>query len=189
MTDPTGPDIKRFGGKERPKAHEFELTTFLDDGGTNTHKFSLIPIIPAGKVTALMDALDDAPERMFGMVSRLLARVLDDTDGITASWSYEPYADPREGDDDYDPDDERLFWADPDGEVHSVDEPGARDLFEDITNGSSRRRWVALMDPDNEDEAVQLGDMMDLAKWVVGLAVDRPTKARPSSTGTRKPRR
>lgn len=195
MTDPAGPEIKRFGGKERPKSHEFELVTFTDDGGTNTHKFTLIPIIPAGQVTAIMDALDDEPERMFGLVARLLARVLDNTDGVSANWKYEIYledADEAAGDDGNDGDDgvqRPARFVGPDNELYYVHAIERRAEFEDIANGSSRRRWLALMDPANETEAVQLADMMDLAKWVVGLAVDRPTKARPLSTGTRKTRR
>lgn len=183
------PQVKRFGGNERPKARDFELVTFTDDGGSNTHKFSLVPLIPAGQVTAIMDALDEEPERMFGLIANLLARVLNNTDGVSAAWEYKEFADPAEGDEGYDPDNETLFFMGPDHEVYSVHALDRLSEFEARENGSSRRRWVALMDPANQNEAVHLADMMDLAKWVVGLATDRPTSARTSSTGSRKTRR
>lgn len=177
-------EVKRFGGKERPKAHQFELITFVDDGGTNTHAFRMVPIIPAGQVTAIMDALDDEPEKMFGLIARLMARVLDNTDGVSANWKYEEVEFESA---DYDEETEPgLYFVGPDNESHPLEDS---DQFAAFDAGSSRRRWLALMDPDNEAEGVQLADMMDLAKWVVGLAVDRPTRARPSSTGTRKTRR
>lgn len=187
MDDTT--EVKRFGGKERPKAHQFELITFVDDGGTNTHVFRMVPIIPAGQVTAIMDALDDEPEKMFGLIARLMARVLDNTDGVSANWKFEEIQEEAAdaGDDlDSDADEPEWYFVGPDNEDHPLADA---DQFTAFEAGSSRRRWLALMDPDNEAEGVQLADMMDLAKWVVGLAVDRPTRARPSSTGTRKTRR
>lgn len=172
--------IKRFGGRERPQAQEFELETFTEDG-TNTHRFRLIPIIPAGHVTAIMDALDHEAEKTFGLIAKLMARVLDNRDGVSAAWEGVEFADPAEGDDSYDPDDIRMFFTGPDNEVYAADD-GYRAEFEAFDAGSSRRRWLSLMDPDNQTDAVHLGDMVDIAKWVVGLAVDRPTEARASST-------
>jgi hypothetical protein len=187
MTDVIDTEVKRFGAKERPKAHEFELITFTDDGGTNTHRFRMVPLIPAGQVTAIMDALDDEPEKMFGLIARLMARVLDNTDGVPANWVYDEFEDPAPDDDGYDPDLSELYFVGPDNETYPAIDA---DRYTAFGAGSSRRRWTALMDPANDDEGVQLGDMMDLAKWVVGLATDRPTQARTSSTrGSRKIKR
>lgn len=186
----TDTEIKRFGGRERPQAQQFEIETFRDDGTVRTHRFQLMPIIPAGHVTAIMDALDDEAEKTFSLIAKLLTRVLDNNDGVPASWTYTTYRDPEPGDEGYDPDDELWFFTGPDHEVYEAEDDQAREKFEAFEAGSSRRRWARLMDPDNLDEGVHLGDMMDLAKWVVGLAVDRPTQARPSSTqGSRKKRR
>lgn len=180
-------EVKRFGGRERPQAQEFELQTMLDDGSTRVHSFRLIPIIPAGHVTAIMDALDDEAEKTFGLIARLLTRVLDNADGVPAKWELNEFADPDEGDDGYDPDDVQLYFVGPDNEPHPVDEAAKYTAFD---AGSSRRRWAALMDPANEDDAVHIQDMVDIAKWVVGLSIDRPTQARASSTkGSRKTRR
>lgn len=171
-------EIKRFGAHERPDIKKFELETMLDDGGTRVHKFQLVPIVPAGHVTALMDALDLAPEKSFGLMAKLLARLLDNTDGTPAAWMYQPY-------------DEKghILFVGPDNEPYPSDAI-ERTRWENVDNGSSRRRWNWLMNPDNEDEAVHLSDMVDIAKWVVAEAVDRPTPARASSTrGSRKTKR
>lgn len=186
----TTTEVKQFGGRERPKAEQFDLTTFLDDGGSRTHRFNLVPIIPAGHVTGLMDALDDESEKTFGLIARLLTRVLDNTDGVSASWTYTEFQDPAPGDVGYDQDGPEVFFVGPDNEVHSAEDATARDKFQSFDAGSSRRRWAHLMDPENLDEAVDLADMVDIAKWVVGLSVDRPTQARASSTkGSRKTKR
>lgn len=175
-------EIKRFGGRERPQAEQFELETMLDDGTTRAHMFQLTPIIPAGHVTAIMDALDDDAEKTFGLISRLISRVLSNADGVSANWVPTAFADPAEGDDGYDPDDVQLFILGPDNEPYPADDVDTLAKHTAFDAGSSRRRWRMLMDPANEDEAVHLQDMVDIAKWIVGLAVDRPTQARASST-------
>jgi hypothetical protein len=163
-------EVKRFGANERPESQEFELVTFTDDGSEKIHKFNLVPIVPAGNVTALMDALDEEAEKSFGLMAKLLSRLLDNTDGTPARWVFEEYTEKG-----------RKMFIGPDNEPHSVDAP-ERFRWEDINNGSSRRRWQWLMDPNNEEEAVRLNDMVDIAKWVVSEAIDRPTPARRSST-------
>lgn len=180
-------EIKRFGAHERPTVKKFELETFCDDGTTRVHAFQLVPIVPAGHVTALMDALEDESEKAFGLMAKLIARLLDNTDGVPARWTAARIETPPEGkrrtgtvtDRFIGPDNEEHPWG---GDAHAT--------FEHVDNGSSRRRWLWLMDPDNEDEAVHLGDLADIAKWVVSEAVDRPTPARTSSTrGSRKTKR
>jgi len=167
-------EIKRFGAHERPKTTQFELETMLDDGGTRVHLFSLVPLVPAGHVTALMDALDEAPEKSFGLMASLLARLLDNTDGVPSRWVFTLNSDNK-------------TFIGPDNEPHPIAD---RHKFEDPDAGSSRRRWLWLMNTENQDEAVHLGDMVDIAKWVVSEAVDRPTTARVSSTrGSRKTKR
>lgn len=159
-------EVKRFGGHERPAVREFELETITDSGEPRVHRFQLVPIVPAGHVTALMDALEDEPEKSFGLMAKLMSRLLDNTDGVPAKWEFEAWPSAK-------------TFVGPDGEDHPLSD---REKFEDIEAGSSRRRWNWLMNPDNEDEAVHLADMVDIAKWVVSEAVDRPTTPRASST-------
>jgi hypothetical protein len=166
--------IKRFGGHERPEVKKFELETMSDDGSTRVHAFQLVPLVPAGHVTALMDALEDEPEKSFGLMAKLMSRLLDNTDGVPARWTFTP-------------DEKGRTFIGPDNEPHPI---GDAPQFIEQSAGSSRRRWNWLMNPDNEDEAVHLADMVDIAKWVVSEAIDRPTPARPSSTrGSRKTKR
>lgn len=64
----------------------------------------------------------------------------------------------------------------PDGRIYALDDQDAVDRFTSIENGSSRRRWDHLMGAD-EDADVQFADLMDLLRWVIGLATDRPTES------------
>lgn len=159
--------VKRFGGRERPKAHKFELATIGGDG-KNIHTFQVVPLLQAGDVVALMDALDLEPEKAANPLSRLLTKVMDDTDGVSTRWKLKPDGDQFLG---------------PDNEPHPLED---EKLFTDPAAGSSRRRWDALMDPRN-DEGIELMDLVDIGQWVVTLSTDRPTPARtPSSRASRK---
>lgn len=176
--------MKRFGGKERPKAEEFELETVSVDGDPNVYQFRLVPLVPAADAVALMDALENEPHKSAGLISRLLVKVLDNHDGVSARWQPEPL------------DDEGLkalklkepSYVGPDNEPYPFSDEAALAKFTAREAGSSRRRWNLLMDPAN-DESIQLADLIEVAEWVVGLGTDRPTQARASSTGSRKPRR
>lgn len=194
MTD----EVKRFGARERPQSKPFELQTLTDDGSVRVHRFQLVPIVPAGHVTALMDALENEPEKSFGLMVSLLSRLLDNTDGTPAAWRYLEYVDPdetesRDGDPAHADETGDVYFTGPDSTVYNAASNiglAARVRFEDPDEGSSRRRWEHLMDPANQDEAVNLSDLVDIAKWVVGVAIDRPTSARTSSTrGSRKTKR
>lgn len=177
--------MKRFGGRERPKPEKFELETIVD-GGTNVHEFQMIPSLQAGDMVALMDALDEEPEKAAGLMGSILRKVMDDTDGTPAKWTpptlaslgLPPKTDPAD-----------AVWTGPDNEPYTLADTAAIDKFLDPANGSSRRRWQALMDPRN-DEGIHLMDLVDIGEWVVSLSTDRPTQARtPSSRASRKNRR
>lgn len=175
--------MKRFGGREAPKQEQFELITITPDGDQKVYTFQLTPVLPAGNVVAIMDALKNAPEESAGAIATLLKRVLDDRDGVPAKWSVDdlPEVPPKTKPED-------VVYTGPDGNTYTMADDAAVDKFLDPANGSSRRRWIELMDPDNE-EGVQLHDLIDIAEWVMSLSTDRPTPARASSTRPRKTRR
>jgi hypothetical protein len=176
--------MKRFGGRERPKTEEFELETIGDDGQQNVYQFQLVPLVPAADAVALMDALENEPHKSAGLISRLITKVLDNHDGVSAKWQPTPL------------DDDELkalklkdpSYLGPDGEPYPFGNQVVLDKWTSREAGSSRRRWALLMDPANE-ESIQLVDLIEIAEWVVSLGTDRPTQARASSTGSRKPRR
>jgi len=181
--------VKRFGGREAPKQEEFELETIGTTGDPKVYQFRLTPVIQAGNVVALMDALKNEPEEFAGQITALLTKVLDDRDGVPARWAPptldELITDP-DAIDDVDP--ATVMWTGPDGATYALSDQAAIEKFLDPANGSSRRRWGVLMDPRN-DEGIALQDLIDIAEWVIGLSTDRPTPARASSTRPRKTRR
>jgi hypothetical protein len=42
-------------------------------------------------------------------------------------------------------------------------------------SGSSRRRWVHLMDPENEEYGVDLDDLIAITEYMVEVSSKRPT--------------
>lgn len=178
--------MKQFGGREVRKPEQFQLVTVDNDGNQRTHQFQVLPALRAGQVVGLMDALKNTPEDSLGRITRMLASVLDDRDGVPATWQPPTLEDlglaaKTKLED--------VQWTGPDGETYTLADDVAIAKFLDTANGSSRRRWNALMDPDNITDGVMLEDLFEISEWVIGLATDRPTRARASSTGTRKTRR
>lgn len=178
--------MKQFGGREARKPEQFQLITTDTRGQRRTHQFEVLPSLPAGHVVGLMDALKNSPEESFGKISNMLSRVLSDRDGTPAAW--EPPSREALGVDDKAKAAD-VMWTGPDGDTYALSDQAAIDKFADPANGSSRRRWAALMDPDNQEDGVDIQDLFDISEWVIGLATDRPTQARASSTSTRKTRR
>ena len=176
--------MKRFGGRERPKTEEFEMVTITEDGEPNVYQFQLIPVIPASDAVTLMEALEHEPHKSVGLISRLLSKVLDNHDGVRASWQPVPL------------DEEGLkglklkepSYLGPDGEPYPFSDEVALTKWTAREAGSSRRRWALLMDPSN-NESIELMDLIEIAEWVVGLGTDFPTQPRVKSTVSPKRRR
>lgn len=177
---------KKRRDEPRPDAFEVE---FSRNGKPELHRFQ-----PSGQVDAAAIALASKAARgdraLEGML-RTIRKSLVDDDGVPVDWepeNYEPPADAVERDEsgidgfivddpdeDDDSDDGDMQFAGPDGQPHPW---GDLDKFTAFAAGSSRRRWTALME-DDDDIYVDPDVLAGVFKHVVSLAAGRPTQ-RPS---------
>jgi hypothetical protein len=179
------------------KRVEFDLD-FWDGPRSERHHFGAFPAIDALALAQVNKLAANARTTMDAIikVKDSIRSLLDDTDGTPMNW--EPEALPREAQlprmdlstwpaeseseplpegysvvgalDDNDPEPEQQFLA-PDGTVHPMRDANK---YLDPANGSSRRRWVELMDGDN-DLTVEYNTIMKLWQWLVSEAAERPT--------------
>lgn len=177
--------MKKFG--RRAQAHrpapreEFEFT-FLRDDEPETHRFAVRAHTDVVGLTSTLMLAKSSPEAAMPAVLRVIAKMLDNKDGTPHGWRPVPLADkpnPEQADGP-EPDDaeatlrERKFRG-PDGNLHTFEHAARFQAFE---AGSSRRRWLHLIEEDDY-VSVDAQDLMELFEWAVGLAAGRPTQ--PSS--------
>lgn len=165
---------KRYGSKLRkvtPTPFEFEL--YRDTPGeaepvAEVHEFTALPRIDAGQLIRLLSGVDRAEDNPGGMLSALsesVRKVLSDKDGTPQHWT--PVALPREGD-------TPLSFRGPDGQVYPFTDQAAIDKFTAFEAGSSRRRWAHLLF-DDEQVAVDLEDLVEVAQDMISEGTGRPT--------------
>jgi hypothetical protein len=177
---------------------------FWDGNRPERHEFAGYPAVDAFAIAQInkLAASDRTAIEAVGRVKDAIRTMLDDSDGTPLGWHAEPlppevhvpsgelakwpeevdvesaqvdldaYANAHGvvGAPDDDPGPEPQFLA-PDGTVHPMRDAGK---FAEFEAGSSRRRWVALMDGDN-DLTVEAKTIMRLWQWLVSEAADRPT--------------
>lgn len=138
---------------------------FLRDGVEEPHEFvarpnmgwkdfrGFIPIMGGG-----LDGGDTAMQaHAIRVIDQLVRRVLANDDGTPEKWRPNIVA---------------GHFTDPKGNHTPVDLlPG----FEAFEAGSSRRRWMHLMDND-DDVTIELEQMVSLMEDIVAAASDRPTQ-------------
>ncbi len=185
--------MKKFG--RRAAAHqpapreEFEFT-FLRDEEPETHRFGVRAITDVVGLTSTLMLAKRNPEEAMPAVLRIIAKMLDNKDGTPHGW--QPVALPQHekpepaGRDDFGQADggtlevvheepqPRKFRG-PDGGLYTFEHAPRFQAFE---AGSSRRRWLHLIE-DDDYVSVDAQDLMELFEWIVGLAAGRPTQ--PSS--------
>lgn len=133
--------------------------TFDRDGEPEEHTFSARPRF------GYKQMVDSARGRKAGGVEalllfeRMIRPALLNDDGTPAKWSPRPKGGEFED------------WT---GEVHPTSE--LADLLE-FEAGSSRRRWIALMDDDDELQ-VDISQITDAYEKLVEAAAERPTQRR-----------
>lgn len=186
--------VKRFSDTPAgAKRVEFEID-FWKDGQPKPHSFSAYPKIDAFAVARInvLGSNDRSAVEALNLVKNAIRTMLDDNDGTPLDWSPEPLpaevyasselavwpdsADTRQVaivgglDDEYEEEPLPQFLA-PDGTLHPVTE--AR-KYTEFAAGSSRRRWVELMDGDN-DLIVEAKTIMKAWQWLIKEVADRPT--------------
>lgn len=164
---------KRSGGDDLP-THEFTMI-FVRDGVNEEHEFTARPRLGWGDIAALLPVAGGGGEgstQALKQIDRLIRRSLVDNDGTPEKWQ------PRV----VTPDDEYAepWFTAPNGDHCPLDLlPG----FEAFDAGSSRRRWVHLMERD-DDVTIEPEQIMDLVNDLMEVASERPTKSSASSPGS-----
>lgn len=134
---------------------------FIRDGVEERHEFTAHPTMGWQDVRGLMPLMGGEGDQTLSqgairVVDRLIGRSLDNTDGTPEKWK------PRVVD--------GHFTA-PNGDHTPVELlPG----FEAFEAGSSRRRWVHLMEVD-DDVTVEPMQIVELMADLVEVAANRPT--------------
>lgn len=166
--------MRSFGpkGQTLPPAERvpFEFTVLRDEE-PETHEFRAKVIIDASGLAHMFHANQESPERSLVGLFRIIARLIDNKDGVPAQWEPTPLPLPKEV---KEAEEAQLKFRGPDGEIYPMAEAVQFTAFE---AGSSRRRWLHLMEKDDE-VYVREGDLLELFKYLVTLAgKDRTPKS------------
>lgn len=139
---------------------------FERDGEREDHTFNARPRMSYKRMADIVKARrsGDGVDRL-AVFERMIRPALVDTDGVPAKWAAEV---------------EDGYFTDPDGKERPVADLPDLVAFE---AGSSRRRWIHLLDLDDEVE-VELDDITSFYEALVEAASDRPTQ-RPSRSSAR----
>lgn len=169
MTVTAEPGIVSFGPSEVPKYKRVPIEfRYIRGEKIETQQFWLVAktmdIGAANRVmrllgTASSDEAADA-KALLAMIS-LISKFMDDSDGTGATWVPVELK-PRASDT---PDSPKRFRG-PDGRPHPWDKA---ESFLDLAKGSSRRRWLHLMNED-EDASVEIDDLTQLLQFLMELA-------------------
>lgn len=171
--------MKTFGSHNaRPAAREpFELK-YMDASDRPATFTGLIVVRSSGSDLAnILRAVKTSSQDVVPELIKLLTKLMDDSDGVVPrKWA------PKQLDKPVDLDPEELadwepVYRGPDGILYAVSDEPTLAKWKDVNNWSTRRRWVAFMEEDDE-AVVELEDLMSIMEWVIGLAAERPTRPR-----------
>lgn len=170
------PGVISFGPSEVPNYKRVPIEfRYLRDEEIETQRFQVIAktmdIGAANRVMQLVATAEhDASAEgqvLLSMVS-MISKFMDDKDGTPTNWR--PVELPRKKNDAADA---PLRFRGPDGRIHPMDKAAA---FLDIKAGSSRKRWLHLMDRD-EEATVDIDALAKLLEFLMELAGKGPGRA------------
>ncbi len=175
---PTAPTRRRATPAKPPKPREqpividetgaevdepglIEVTvTFQRDDEDEIHKFNARPVLGYKQMQDSVKARSKGGEHLIRMLERMIRPALVNNDGTPAKWQ---------------PDIEDGHFTDPiTGDLRPVKELAEVTAWE---AGSSRARWLYLMDEDDELQ-VDVKEIYDVYEQLVEAASDRPTQRR-----------
>lgn len=161
--------MKHFGPQGAPppiRREPFEFTVLRDEV-PETHGFQARITADVTGLAKVFEAMKGDGSDAIPQIMRMIARALDNKDGVPARWRLEPLADPVP--DAWDSGETnssaQARFKGPDGTIYPWEESKRFTAFE---AGSSRRRWLALADDD--EIAARAEDLVDLFAWVSALA-------------------
>jgi hypothetical protein len=161
--------VKRYGGGsktaqrlDQPVEFELELLRFDDP---EVHTFHAVRKADTLLAARFMSVADDDPGAVLRLVTKLISKMLDNSDGVPVQWSPDVLPKPKNAGPKYEP-----KFRGPDGKLHPVADAGK---FLEFAAGSSRRRWEALVI--DEDATVELEALAEIARDLISATTDRPT--------------
>ena len=162
-------EIKTYGGgaKQAQKLEEqlpFRLTGLRFDE-EETHDFVAVNKADTLMAMRFMNMSEERAGDLVRLSTLLIAKTLDNKDGVPVQWAVEVLPKPKNAGDDWEP-----KFRGPDGKLHPLT---TRDKFEDFAAGSSRRRWEALLV--DEQFTVELEVLVEIAKDLIERSVALPT--------------
>lgn len=169
MTVATEPGVVSFGPSEVPNYKRVPIEfRYLRNEDIETQRFQVIAktmdIGAANRIMQLVAHAEHDPtaegQVLLSMVS-MIAKFMDDKDGTPTNWSPVELARKKNEE----PDAPLRFRA-PDGRIHPMDK--APDFLA-IRAGSSRKRWLHLMNKD-EDASVEMESLTKLLEFLMELA-------------------
>jgi hypothetical protein len=166
-----------IGGQARAVRESFRLGYTDGEGEAQVFEGNIVARSDGAGFIRLMKALSGDGSALGGELSGLLAKMMDDKDGtVKAKWVATELAPPEDLDED-----ERAEWEPsyrgPDGQIYPFSDTETLNRWSDRALWTTRRRWVDLMEHD-DDALVEMPHLMKLAEDIMGLTADRPTARR-----------
>lgn len=169
MTATAEPDVISFGPTEVPDYKRVPIDfRYFRDETIESQRFQVVvktmDIGAANRVMRLVSSSGDsvpADGQAFISMMSMISKFMDNADGTPANW--EPVPLPRKKNE---PEGAPLRFRAPDGRIHPMDK--APDFLAHGA-GSSRRRWLHLINED-EDATVELEALTKLLEFLMELA-------------------
>lgn len=166
---------KRYGkSRERVALVDFELQAMREDDHGEPHEewhaFTARPNSDAGDLAELSASGSDGMAQM-NVVVRMIKKMIINSDGVPAQWEPIELNAPDPLPEDYEP-----KFRGPDGELYPMDQAIK---FTEVSKGSSRRRLLHLLYVD--EATVDINDLAEMLKDMMGAASGRPTTAQSRS--------
>ena len=169
--------MRKFGPPARKAPvprEEFEFE-FTRDDEPEIHTFRARAVTDTATLVMMLSNVRRHPEEAMGGVVRMVGKMMDNKDGTPTGWSPTPWQSPALAEDEVAEEPTEALFAGPDGDPITQAEV---DKLLKFDSGSSRRRWLYLLQEDDE-VIVDAAALTKLFEWLVGLAAGRPTQ--PSS--------
>jgi hypothetical protein len=151
-------------GVEEPHVIPFSVGFVRGEGDNaveETHEFDARPRVSYGDTIGLIrgNGSNEDDAKALKTLDRSIRRMLVDDDGTPARWTPTFTGKTFEG---------------PDGNTYPVSELNTFTAFD---AGSSRRRWVALMDDDDETLSVEVGQVLEVFEYITEQAAEQAAAA------------
>ncbi len=160
---------KRYGGGakaaqrlDKPVPFELEVLRYDEE---EVHEFTAVRKVDTLLAARFMNLDEDQAGVMLRLVTKLIGKTLDNSDGVPVQWSPTPLPKPKNAGARYEP-----KFRGPDGKLHPMDQAIK---WTDYAAGSSRRRWEALVA--DEDVTAQLEALGGITKDLIAESTGLPT--------------